>query len=254
MDASEANQLRDTFGKIVGCIQQVKPTEAEALAQQILRDHPNEPNILRVLGVALMRQGKYEEASKHLSTSIKIIPDLADGHEQYGLALAALGRLDEAEESLQTALRLDPNSESVHSKLARLQAMQGKNEESRKTRNRMFELNPHWQKMQDATKLKVDGKHNEARQLVKKVLREDPDNINALNLMGGICMAQEAFNDAEAFLRKAVGLAHDFAAAWAVLSMSLKKQSKHDEAVEALEKALSLEPRNADWHSTLGNL
>ena len=37
MDSSETNQLRDTFGKIVGCIQQGKLAEAEALAQQILR-------------------------------------------------------------------------------------------------------------------------------------------------------------------------------------------------------------------------
>ncbi len=97
MDSSETNQLRDTFGKIVGCIQQGKPVEAEALAQQVLRDHPNDPNILRVSGVALMRQCKFEEASKHLSTSVEIAPELADGHEQYGLALAALGRLNEAE-------------------------------------------------------------------------------------------------------------------------------------------------------------
>ena len=59
MDSSELNQLRDTYGKIVGCIQQGKPADAEELAQQVLRDHPNEPNILRVLGAALMRQGKY---------------------------------------------------------------------------------------------------------------------------------------------------------------------------------------------------
>ncbi len=36
--------------------------------------------------------------------------------------------------------------------------------------------------------------------------------------------------------------------------MSLKEQGNFEEAVEALEKALSLEPRNADWHSTLGSL
>jgi len=253
MDSSEANQLRDTFGKIVGCLQQGKHVEAEAVAQQILRDHPNEPNTLRVLGVALMRQGKFEEASKHLSTSVKIAPEFADGHEQYGLALAALGRLNEAEESLQAALKLDPNSESVLAKLTRLHAMQGKAEESQKTQDRMAELNPHWQKMQDAMKLQVDDKHDEARQLVKSVLREDPDNINALNLMGSIRMAQKAYSDAEAFLRKTVGLAPDFAVAWFVLSASLKEQGNYEEAIEALEKALSLEPKNAEWHSFLGN-
>jgi len=254
MDSSETNQLRDTFGKIVGRIQEGKPAEAEDLAQQVLQDHPNEPNILRLLGAALLRQGKYEEASKYLSTCVKIAPDVAEGHEQYGLALASLGRLNEAEESLRTALRLAPNSESIHSKLTRLQSMQGKEEESRITGNRMSELNPHRQIFQDAMKLQADDKHGEARQLVKNVLREDPDNVNALNLMGSICMAQKAFNDAEAFLRKAVGLAPDFTVAWSVLSASLKEQGKFEEAVEALEKALSLDPGNAEGHSNLGTL
>ena len=254
MDSSEANQLRNSFGRIVACIQQGKPAEAEALAQPILRDHPKDPNILRVLGVALMRQGKFEEASKHLSTAVKIAPEIADGHEQYGLALAALGRLKKAEESLQTALKLAPNSKTVHAKLTRLQAMRGKGEESRKTRDRMFELNPDWQKMQDATKLQADGKHDEARRLVKNVLREDPDNINALNLMGSICMAQNLYSDAEAFLRKSVGLAPDFAVAWTTLSMSLKEQGNVEEAVEAMGKALSLEPAHAEWHSQMGSL
>ena len=40
----------------------------------------------------------------------------------------------------------------------------------------------------------------------------------------------------------------------ASLVWSLKEQTKFEEAVEALEKALSLEPKNADWHSSLGNL
>ncbi len=78
MDSSEANQLRDTFGKIVGCIQQGKSADAETLAQQVLQYHPNEPNILRVLGAALMRQGKFEEAAKHLSICVKIAPEVAD--------------------------------------------------------------------------------------------------------------------------------------------------------------------------------
>lgn len=254
MDSSEANRLRDTFDKIVGCIQQGKPVEAEALAQRILGDHPNDPNLLLVLGVALMRQGKFEEALKYLSNSVKNAPELAGGHEQYGLALASVGRLDEAEESLQTALKLDPNNKTVHLKLTRLQTMQGNDEESKKTRDRMFELNPHWQQLQEAKKLQVEGKHDEARQTVKQILREDPDDVNALTSMAGICLALDVFNDAEAFLRKAVELAPDFAVAWSALSVSLKEQGHFEEAVEALEKAMSLEPENAEWYSSLGNL
>jgi len=254
MYSSDAIRIRDTHGKIVGCIQQGNLVEAEALARQILRAHPRDANILLVLGVALMRQNKFKEALKHLSKSIKIAPELAGVHEEYGLALAASGRFKEAEESLQSALKLDPNSKSVHAKLTRLQAMQGNDEESQKTRERMFEINPHWQKLQDARKLQTDGKLDEARRIVKSVLREDPIDVNALSSMAGICMAQDAFNDAEAFLRKALELAPDFGHAWSLLSLALKEQSKFEEAVKALDKACSLEPKNADWHSNLGNL
>lgn len=254
MNASEADRIRDTFDRIVDGLQQGRHAQAESLAQQILRDHPDEPNILRVSGIALMRQGKYQEASDHLAASVRLSPEVASGHEQYGLVLAVLERLDEAEASLRTALRLDPNSESVLSKLSRLQAMQGKDKESQETRERVIQLDPDRQIMQEAMQLQADGKHVEARRLMKKVLRKTPNNVNALNLMGGICLAQEAFSDAEAFLRKAVGLAPDFAVAWSTLSISLKEQGNFEEAVEALEKALSVEPRNVDWHSNLGNL
>jgi tetratricopeptide (TPR) repeat protein len=254
MNSSDTIRVRDTHGKIVSCIQQGDLVEAEALARQVLRTHPRDPNILLVLGVTLMRQNEFEEALKHLSKSIENAPRVADGHEQYGLALASLGRFTEAEESLQIALKLDPNSKSVHAKLTRLQSMQGEDEESQKTRDHMFERNPHWQKLQDARKLQTDGKFDEARRIVKSVLRVDPIDVNALSSMAGICMAQDAFNDAEAFLRKALELAPDFGHAWSLLSLALKEQSKFEEAVKALEKACSIAPENADWHSNLGNL
>jgi len=254
MNASEENQIRDTFARIIDCIQQGNHAKAESLAQQVLQDHPDEPNILRVLGASLMRQGRFEEASKHLSASVRIAPEVADGHEHYGLVLASLGQFNEAEESLQEALRLDPKSKTIHSRLARLRVMQGKDEDSQESRDRMLQANPNWQKMQDAMKLQGDGKHDEARKLVKGLLRENPSDVNSLNLMGSVCMSQEAHNDAEAFLRQAVGFAPDFAGAWSALSNSLKEQSKLEEAIEAMEKALSLEPRNTDWHCTLGNM
>lgn len=236
------------------CIQQGNPSEAEALAREVLMDHPDDPNILRVSGVALMRQGRLQEAAKHLSHSVDLAPDVADSHEQYGLALAALGQFDKAENALNKALELNPESGGIHAKLARLQAMQGKEEESQKSRDRMFELDPKMKEMREARKFQEEGRHAEARRLVKNMLREDPSDINALNLMGSICMAQSLYSDAEAFLRQAVGLAPDFAAAWHLLSMALKEQRRTEEAVDAMDEALSLEPMHAEWHSTMGNL
>jgi len=254
MDPSQAIEIDHTVAEIVSCLRAGKVDDAESLARAALKDHPGDPVLLRVAGIALMRQGAFREAARRLATSVERAPEVASGYEQYGLALAALGRLDEAEKSLRTAIKLDPGSETALMKLARLQLMQGRQDDAQKTQKQMSELNPQWATLQDAMKLQADGKNDEARQLIKSVLREDPDNINALNLMGSVCVSMDAFNDAEAFLRRAVGLAPDFAVAWAALSISLKEQGKFEDAVDALREALALEPANVDWHSNLGNL
>jgi tetratricopeptide (TPR) repeat protein len=253
MVSSLENYLQDKFGRILECVQQGNPSEAESIAREVLKEYPNDPNILRLSGVALMRQGKYEEASTQLSTAVAIAPDLSESHEQYGLALAALGRFDEAGAALEKAKELDPKSASIHTKLARLSLMQGKQEEADASRERAFSLKPRLKKLQEATKHQAAGEHEEAQKLVKGVLRADPDDINALNLMGEICLTLKRYNDAEAFLRKAVKLAPDFAVAWAVLGAALKEQAKFEEAVDACEHALQLNPENAEWHCNKGN-
>ena len=254
MDATEAQDVKRVFGDIVRYIQQGQPTVAEALARETLRRHPNEPNVLRVLGVALMRQGKVAEAEQPLVTSTKIAPELAAGHEQLGTVLAALGKLPIAEEALLTALKLDPKMKTVYSKLARVQAMLGKSDEAQKSWDRMFELNPNWKNLQDALAFQQEGKSDEAKALVREILTKEPDNINALHVMGGLQIADKAFNDAEALLRRAVELAPDFAVAWSTLGVALKEQSKFPEAIDSMEHAIALDPMNPDWQNNLGNI
>lgn len=254
MQASEAQAVKRQFEQMVQAIQQGRPGQAEALARQTLKTFPNEPNILRVLGVALMRQGKVAEAEKPLETSVKIAPELAAGHEQYGTVLATLGRFEEAERSLIQSLKLNPKAKTVYSKLARVQAMQGRSEDAQKSYARMFELNPRWQKLQDAMDHQGKGENEQAHKIVKEVLRDEPDNVNALHVMGGLLNVDKAHNDAEAVLRRAVELAPDFAVAWSTLAVSLKEQSKYAEAVDCMEKAISLDPMNPEWHHNLGNI
>lgn len=253
MDPVTENQLRSSFTDILQRIQQGDLAEAEKMARKVLIEHPNDPNILRLSGVALMRQGKYHKAFQHLSSAVAIDPDRAEGHEQLGMALAALGRFDQAEAALRKALELNPKNESVHAKLSRLHVMQGRTEAAQSERDDLYRLNPRRKKLQDAMKHQAAGEFDDARKIVKKILRQDPENINALNLMGELCFALGRHNDAEAFLRNAIKLAPDFAIAWNTLSAALKEQSRFEEAVEACQQVIKLDPKNAEWHCNLGN-
>ncbi|MEO0397806.1 MAG: sulfotransferase [Pseudomonadota bacterium] len=254
MASEELAKLRAVFARIVAMIQEGRPSEAEIVARQILANNPNEPNLTRLLGVALLRQGKTEEAENVLSLCVKLTPKLAAAHEQHGAALAALGRLPESEAALRTALRLDPKLSSAYSKLSNVLALQGKSEDSQNAARRVFELNPYTAQLKDALALQNEGRLEEARAKARDVLRNDPDNANALYILGGVAMAQEAHNDAEALLRRATEVAPDFAFAWGQLAMALNKQRKYEEAITAAQKALSLDPMNPDWPNLLGNV
>ena len=254
MSPDELAKLRAVFGRIVAMIQEGRPAEAEVVAQQILSNNPNEPNILRLLGVAQLRQGKLQEAEKTLSLCVKLTPQLAAAQEQYGAALAGLGKLDEAERALRKALQLDPKLSSAYNKLSNVLALQGKAKESQTALGRVFELNPHAAQTKEAMTHLHHGQLDEARIKARAVLRQDADNANALYVLGGVAMAQEAFNDAEALLRRTTDVAPDFPFAWGQLAMALSKQRKHDEAAQAAEKAMSIDPAHPEWPNILGNI
>ena len=59
----KADELRDSFGSILQRIQRGEFSEAETMAGTVLVENPNDPNILRLSGIALMRQSKYEQAA-----------------------------------------------------------------------------------------------------------------------------------------------------------------------------------------------
>ena len=254
MSSSELAQLRSVFERIVVMIQEGRPAEAEIIARQVLMNNPNEPNLLRLLGVSLLRQGKLEDAEKTLSLCVRLTPHLAAAHEQHGAALAGLGRTEEAEQALRKALQLDPKLTSAYNKLSNILAMQGKARESQTALSRVFELNPHAAELKTAMNDLHYGRLDDARVKARAVLRQDPDSANALYILGGVAMAQEAFNDAEALLRRTTEVAPDFAFAWGQLALALSKQRKHDEGARAAQKAISLDATNPEWPNILGNI
>jgi tetratricopeptide (TPR) repeat protein len=84
-----------------------RPSEAEQIARGVLRDHPQHPRALHVLGYALLMQGRVEDAITALEPAARRRHD-AEIDTQLAIALRRAGRPDDALARLKRATKRNP--------------------------------------------------------------------------------------------------------------------------------------------------
>src|SRR5215470_7942670 len=77
------------------------------------------------IAVALMQQGRLDQAAAHYRRTLARDPDFAEACSNLGVVLAAQGRLDEAAAQYRRALALKPDLVDVHRNLMRVLIRQG---------------------------------------------------------------------------------------------------------------------------------
>jgi tetratricopeptide (TPR) repeat protein len=123
----EQNRLDEAIGEYQKCLQRI----------------PNDPDALNNLGIALGKQGKFDEAIKCFTEALRIKPDAA-AHTNIGYALALQGNLDEAAVHLAEALRLDPHFAQAHYYFGQVLAQRGKINEAITHFEEALRLKPDW--------------------------------------------------------------------------------------------------------------
>src|ERR1700730_17322507 len=84
-----------------------RPSEAELIAREVLRTHPQHPRALHVLGYALLTQGRAEDAIVALepASRTRLDPEI---DAQLAIALHRAGRTDDALSRLKRATKRLP--------------------------------------------------------------------------------------------------------------------------------------------------
>ena len=95
------------------------------LAQEMADSQPDNPEVLRALGIAEQAAKLIKRAVGTFERLVELQPDSADAHALYADALASYGKLDAARKELQEALRLDPDYLRAHIGLGALEARVG---------------------------------------------------------------------------------------------------------------------------------
>jgi len=91
--------------------------------QSAIAENPEGATEQRVLGQALLLEGKDQEAVQVLRKAVELSPDSALGHHYLGTALVNTQQLAEAEKEFRTALKLEPSAQNRYSLAACLMAL-----------------------------------------------------------------------------------------------------------------------------------
>jgi tetratricopeptide (TPR) repeat protein len=252
---SEATLDKDSsINQALDFLRAKRPLRAEELCRDYLLANPGCSDHLRLLGNALMEQRRLPEAEEQLRFAMSLDPEFPQLHEDLGSVLAMQSRFEEAVTAFEQAIKLQPALPLVQRKLAHALAELGRGPEADELFQEYIDKDPDRAAVVEGVDLLRAGKREEAIGCFGKVLRGNPDNVNAMRYMAGAYLQGKVkLGDAEALLRRATALAPDFAKAWLVLGAVLLERNKYLEAIKAYEQTTRLEPDNAETWSGLGH-
>ncbi|HEY7643037.1 MAG TPA: sulfotransferase [Steroidobacteraceae bacterium] len=226
---------------------------AESLSRARLALDPNSVEHLRLLGRALTLQSRFDEAEQILRRALALRCEAAPLHEDLGEIQALQRRFEAAVASFETALRLDPRLPLARKKLGQALGALGRGDEADAALEAWFEQDPGRLQVAVALDHLAAGRKEEAIATLRKALRENPDNVDALHALAQAYWGDdERVSDIEALLRRATELAPALVSAWTLLGMLLHKEDRHEEAIGCYQRAIDIAPDNASAWSGLG--
>ena len=194
-----------------------------AMARDTTKRHPQNAFGWKALSKALLMSGKSSEALGSLAQLAKLVPNDPDVHTDLAHAYQTLGRLDEAEKSYRRVLKINPGASLIYDKLGALYCEQ--------------------------------GRFAEAETEFRHALEFDPKFVQAHINLGFAVDALVRWDEAEASYRRALELNPNFVETYKRLGDLIARfPNRRAEAIVLLEKAIALNPGDANLFLSLGNI
>jgi tetratricopeptide (TPR) repeat protein len=112
--------------------------EAEMVLREILREEPDNYTVVKMLGVTLLAQHRFEDAARAASKAIELRKEDAWNYGVLGDAHVELGNYDAAFDAFDTMVRIRPDA-AAYARVAYAQELQGHLEDALRTMKRATE-------------------------------------------------------------------------------------------------------------------
>ncbi len=246
--------IRDSLNRAIGALKANRPLRAEEICRDHLLMDPGSIQHIALLGRALAKQGRLDEAAAQVDQAIALAPEQPLLYEDLGSVRALQGRYADAVPLFEKAISLDPRLPLAHKKLGQALATLGRGEEADRHFESYFDRDPATGRVAEAADHLRAGRADEAIATLRDVLRHHPDHVDAMRYLAlAYWREKNKPGDAEAWLRRATSTAPDFVPAWMTLGLVLLDNNKAADGIVSYQHATRLEPANAAAWAGLGN-
>ena len=212
-------------------------------AQKYLKDW-NE--ILNLKGMALIGQGKLDEARKNFDQVLKFYPN--DVNARFGLAELDLfdGSLSHAETVYEDALRREKTSRKALLSLALVSAELGKNEVSERYKRQALSYHSGNAQVHYLAAYLAQGRGDftEAERRARSAVQIDGDYDKAYELLSQILYEQKRYSEVIDICDFRIGRNRNLSSAWYMKARALEKEGKSNEAINTYLTGLSIFPED----------
>lgn len=205
-----------------------------------------DPELYLRLGIIHYRRGRVEDAIGTFRQAVTLDPEYAEAHFFLGTTLALAGRYNDSVLELEEAMRLQPNHAWAIETAANVYYRLGALDKALELQESLLELQPddrfvHGQLAQLYLGI---GQYAKARAELEQAVKDDPEYPGNYAMLGGLDYRMGFTDRAIEHWRKTLEHWPEDGSLWLALGQSLFALEDYEQASEAFNAALKLNPDN----------
>ena len=258
----DAATLDDTqhIAEFEGYIRAGRFQEVEPLLAAYVKKHPKSSWGWYALGYSLFAQRKLGESIQVLTKSLQLDVQNAEAHKILGRDLMTIGRFEAAQTEFEQGIRYNPQSAEMHFNLGKLFSVQDNWSNARKEFETALRIDPSYMESLDGLGFAQEALGDDAgavasyeKAIAINEARKGQFVSAHVNLSAYYNRKGES-EKALAYARGAWELDPKSDGAWFQQAKAREAQGQLADAVEALNRAISLNPRSSSYYYVLAQI
>lgn len=242
MNGTIQNAFREECRRAEALLCAGQAATAERWLRALISRRPEDARCRWLLGVASLDQGRLSESIALFTEVLESAPAFADARVDLARAFRQEGRASEARDEIRRVLTSEPHHYRAWLAYGDVLVDLGQIADANVAFNRALLTDPCRDSIERATASMASGDRKGSEMLFRSVLQQDASHVPALCGLAALSLAADVPADAIRLLRHALARCQHLPLIWRGLAPALMASGRLDEADEAADHLLKIEP------------